>query len=240
LVVDKPLYKDLMKEFSRDASSYLEMIIEVLREFYPDEYHMLKFLALNDEEAFLELAKGDPTLTRHLLGYGLIQQNGNRYAFCIDILARYLSEEAKYERANLSSEKRRSEVSERRNLLEMRLRTVLKNALRLAYGKNAQEKILAAVPENRRKDLSRLDLESLLAREGSPLFFLDLINIITREWDKIQNIFEDDKSKIIAMLQEVNSKGRPDAHAKSISDDDFSLLRIYFNRLDDVLEPWMQ
>ena len=240
LAVDKPLYKDLMKAFSRDASSYLEMIVEVLREFYLDEYQMLKFLALNDEEAFLELAKGDPTLTKHLLGYGLIQQNGNRYAFCIDILARYLAEEAKYERVNLSSDQRRSEVSERRNLLEMRLRIVLKNALRLAYGKNAQERALAAVPENRRKDLSKLDLESLLAREGSPLFFLDLINIITREWDKVQNIFEDDKPKILTMLQEVNSKGRPDAHAKLISDDDFSLLRVYFNRLESLLEPWMQ
>lgn len=36
------------------------------------------------------------------------------------------------------------------------------------------------------------------------------------------------------MLEEINLKGRPEAHAKSIEDDDFTQLRLYFKKLEEM------
>jgi hypothetical protein len=42
------------------------------------------------------------------------------------------------------------------------------------------------------------------------------------------------------MLEEVNSSGRPDAHAKYVDKDEFAQLRLYFKKLEEILEDWSQ
>lgn len=78
-----------------------------------------------------------------------------------------------------------------------------------------------------------------MCRDASPLFFLELINIIRREWPSLENIFSLDKARLIIMLEEINSIGRPDAHAKAISKDDFQQLRLHFKKLEDALVEWV-
>jgi hypothetical protein len=82
-------------------------------------------------------------------------------------------------------------------------------------------------------------LSALLDRDASPLFFLELINVIKREWATFENVFGTDKTKLILMLEEINTKGRPDAHAKRIDEDDFQQLRLYFKKLESTLEEWL-
>jgi hypothetical protein len=57
LKVDKALYNIIVSSLSNSFGQYLSMIIEVLREYYPDEYEMLKMLAIGDAETFSGLAK---------------------------------------------------------------------------------------------------------------------------------------------------------------------------------------
>lgn len=239
ITVDKALYEKVKEKFIDNLSDYLNMIVQVLKDWYPDEYDMLKYLAQGDMESFLGFAQNNSVFTKHLIGYGLVQYSPNGYAFNIELLRNFLLISHKYVRINLSEDEKVEEVSRRRNSLEKQLRVVIKNALKLTNGKRAQEKIIASLPENRREKHQQQSLDELLSRDNSPLFLLDLIAIINREWDSsFKNIFDMDKKKLSLMLEEINSMGRPDAHAKFINVDDFSQLRLYFNKLESILNEW--
>lgn len=238
ITVDKALYEKSKKQFVSHSSHYLEMIIEVLREWYPDEYEMLKYLAQGDLESFHTFATESAIFTKHLVGYGLVQQSDNGYVFNIESLKEFLAHQHQYERINLTDSEKIEEVGRRRNSLEKQLRTVVRNALRLAYGNKAKEKVIASLPEPRREKMADHSLDNLLSKDASPLFFLDLVSIVNREWEVLKNAFATEKKKVVWMLEEINRIGRPDAHAKSISKDDFDQLRLYFNKLEAVLAEW--
>ena len=237
--VDRALYNKVMKSFRGNSIDYLAMIVSVLRDWYPDEYDMLRFLAQGDQSSFLDFAHNHSQCIKHLIGYGLITQSQHGFCFNIETLRDYLNNLHKFERINLSEDEKISEISARRNQIEKLLRLVIRNALRTTYGrKKARETVLSALPGKRRDDLNSHDIDALLARDNSPLFFLDLISIIKREWSVMHNIFEMEKNKVVLMLEEINESGRPDAHAKYVDNDEFSLLRLYFNKLEDILENW--
>jgi AAA-like domain len=54
--IDRILYQKSKEDFSRNHGNYLNMILGVLKEFYPDEYSMLEFLANGDNSTFNEFA----------------------------------------------------------------------------------------------------------------------------------------------------------------------------------------
>lgn len=237
--IDKALYEKTMKEFQITAIDYLAMIVGVLRDWYPDEYDMLRFLAQNDEETFSHLAKDNANYTKHLIGYGLINRSPHGYSFNIEALREYLVQLHKYERLNLTEDEKVAEISARRNQIEKSLRVLVRNTLRASLGKKkAGEAVLSSIPEKRREAIGTSDIDILLARDKSPLFFLDLVQIIKREWDAFKNIFETEKTKLDIMLEEINFSGRPDAHAKYIDKDDFDQLRLYFKKLESILDDW--
>jgi hypothetical protein len=239
--VDRVLYARVMTTFRMTAIDYLAMIVSVLRDWYPDEYDMLRFLAHGDQTTFTDFARDHALYTRHLIGYGLITQSAHGFGFNIEALREYLNALHKYERLNLSDDEKVAEVSARRNRIEKLLRVAIRNVLRTTYGrKKAGECALAAIPEKRREAVGTSDIDVLFARDASPLFFLELISIIKREWAAFQNVFEMEKNKLELILDEVNSSGRPDAHAKYVDNDEFVQLRLYFKKLEDILEGWSQ
>ena len=235
--VDKALYLQSKADFQTGAQDYIEMMVHVLRDWYPDEYEMLRFLAQGDLESFNDFSADQASYTRHLVGYGLIQKSGNGFSFNLESLAEVLRKKYRHERLHLSQEDKLQEISSRRVKLEKRLRTLIKSSLRVTHGvKKGAELVIAAVPETRRPVLQTLDLNALLDKDKSPLYLLDLVNIIKREWPSVENLFSIEKTKLTVMLEEINSKGRPEAHAKSISEDDFIQLRLYFKKLEDQLD----
>ena len=217
--VDKALYGTVMTTFRRTAIDYLSMIVSVLRDWYPDEYDMLRFLAHGDQATFGAFALDHATYTKHLIGYGLMAQSVHGYTFNIEALREYLNNLHKYERLNLSDDEKVAEISARRNRIERLLRIALRNALRAAHGrKKAGECVRRALSETRRQSVGTSDIDVLLSRDTSPLYFLELIAVVKREWSSLQNVFELEKGKLELILQEVNESGRPDAHAKYLSD----------------------
>ena len=72
--VDRALYRRVMDEFGSTVEAYLGMMIDVLREWYRDEYDMLVFLATQDFDMFEQLAAEHARYTSHLKGYGLVAQ----------------------------------------------------------------------------------------------------------------------------------------------------------------------
>lgn len=239
--VDRTLYHKVMQTFQRSAIDYLAMIVSVLRDWYPDEYDMLRFLAQGDQSTFAEFARDHALYTKHLIGYGLITQSTHGFNFNIEALREYLNNLHKYERLNLTDDEKVAEISARRNRIEKLLRVAARNALRTAYGrKKAGEVVINALPEKRRDSVGTRDVDILLARDSSPLFFLELINVIKREWAAFQNVFEMEKSRLEMMLEDINSAGRPDAHAKYVDNDEFAQLRLHFKKLEGILEDWSQ
>ncbi len=69
-------------------------------------------------------------------------------------------------------------------------------------------------------------------------FFLELTQLILKEWATFQNIFECEKDKASVMLLEINQYRSADAHAKIIDPDDFVQLRLHFNKMEAILEHW--
>lgn len=238
--VDKALYEKTKKKFIENSTHYLDMVIQVLKDWYPDEYEMLKYLSQGDTNTFLEFATDNSEFTKHLIGYGLIQHSANGYAFNIEAVKEYMCNEHKYERINLTEVEKVEEVSRRRNILEKNLRKIIKNSLKMKFGqKKALEKLLASVAEKRRTTLNSLSFDDIMAIDSSPLFFLELKNIINREWESFQHIFEIEKEKMMLILDEINKVGRPEAHAKKIEKSDFDQMRLYFNKLEPILEEWI-
>ena len=90
----------------------------------------------------------------HLLSFGLIQKSYNhKYVLSLDSLEIYLKNKNKFKKITLSDEEKLEEISLRRNRLEKKLRNLILNGLRFAYGKKAQEELLKAIPEDRREKL---------------------------------------------------------------------------------------
>ena len=237
--VDKALYEKIKKLFIDNSVHYLDMVVQVLRDWYPDEYEMLKYLSRGDIEAFNEFAADNTNFTKHLIGYGLIQQSENGYSFNIEIVKEYLGQQHKYERINLTAEEKLEEISRRRNFIEKSLRKIVKNVLTISFGKKKGfEKVLGALPENRRNSLLSHDLDSILGVDTSPLFYIELARLITKEWDGFQHIFDMEKNKVTFILDEINAIGRPDAHAKKIDKHEFEQLRLHFNKLEQIIEAW--
>lgn len=236
IAIDKVIYNKAKEEFKLHSKDYLDMMLQVLSDFYPDEYEMLRFLAQEDLESFDSFAYDNASLTRHLIGYGLIQKGKDGYAFNLEAIADLLRTKHRNEKINLTNEEMVQEVSSRRNSLEKNLRTLARSVLKISYGPaKAATTVIAAVPETRRTALTGMGVNLLLDRDKSPLFFLELINIIKREWAVFEKTLEMDKAKLVLILEEINSFGRPEAHAKNLTKDEFTQLRLHFNKLDEML-----
>jgi len=238
--VDRALYDKVMHKFTESQESYLEMIVNVLRDWYQDEYDMLRFLAQGDHSTFSQFATDHSSFTRHLIGYGLITQSPHGYTFNIETLRDYLENLHRYERQNMTDDEKVAEISDRRNKIEKLLRVALRNTLRAALGRKAAgEVVIKSIHENRRRSFATSDIDVLLAKHSSPLFFDELISIVMRKWDDhLKNIFEMDKRRAEFILKEINECGRPDAHAKYVDGDEFTQLRLHFKKLESVLEDW--
>jgi hypothetical protein len=210
----------------------------VLSESFPDEYDMARFLANGDTKSFNELAEEVSTLTSHLIGYGLIEKGVEGFYFKVEAVKRYLQSRHKYEQLVESNESRLAEISERRNALEAKLRTLIRRVLIQKAGKaKAPALVVGALAENRREKIKNASIDELFDAKSCPVYFLELMDIVAKEWTDFQNIFDMDKTRLIIALQDINTH-RADAHSKKIEDQAFQQLRIHFSQLEEKLKDW--
>lgn len=112
-------------------------------------------------------------------------------------------------------------INKRRNIIEKRLRDVACNFLRfdcLSKGSSPKERLLKSLKEERRQSLSTLNFEDIFEN----LYWLELMNILSREWALFEKLFGD-KNQMALMGSQLNE--RPDAHAKTIDMADVALHR---------------
>lgn len=233
--IDKDFYHKYYSEF--DSNDYCKMVIDVLQDFYKDEYTMLEYLAQENINEFNELASSDENYVRHLLGYRVIRKsNEGNYYFNIDIIKHFLIKKNKYQRVNLSQDEKRLEISERRNKIEEDLKELLRKCIRDKYGRVEAFKKVNAILKTSLTDYNDL----FNSNKNKNLYFSSLLNIIIDNdlWENCFKTIFDKKSEFESKMKLFNSVniGRADAHNTEVEDEDFTLFRSIAIYLEKIIE----
>ncbi|MEE4372671.1 ATP-binding protein [Pseudomonas alliivorans] len=226
--IDRKLYDQAILDFSGDAGhSYCEMVVGVLSEQYQDEYTMLTYLARGDDIEFSGLANSDPAYTNHLIGYGVISKSDSGYDFKIDAVKKHLAAKNRYKKLNLNQPEKLAEISKRRNAVELRLRKLVGQILRSRLGETkAKDHIVSKYNSAQQKKCEKLTFRELFDSTQNKIYFDDLRGLMQRTWeDDFRNVFSEDIEKFNARMVLLNSIGRSDAHANTVSDADMESFR---------------
>jgi hypothetical protein len=125
-------------------------------------------------------------------------------------------------------------LARERGLLERRLRGFIVQVLRTQRAlkpdsRTPKELLLSALPEARRNPLEKYRVDDVIER----LFWLDLLQIVKRNWDAFAPYFGD-QPKFEQHCDIVND--RPDAHAKELDDADLAMYRRSIRALNELMD----
>ena len=234
--ITKNRYKSQATRFQSELESVIQQILAVLEEYYPDEYELLKELALNGSDAFKrKLKRGDHSAT-HLIGYHLIVNEDNQFYFQIKAVESYIQDVYQYDRVLKTQEEKWSTVSIRRNRIEAKLRNLLKTQLQLGFGRKAKDRLLELVVSISKDEgqQKRMRAKGTLEEAMEELYLLQLGQLIQKEWQKYEPIFSD-KRKFEMYLGVIN-EFRIDAHAKDLDEENLAILNYAFKFFEEPLE----
>lgn len=232
ITVDRTLYAKGVNEYTTESDSYVESVVGLLEEQYPDEHLMLEYIGRGDIKSFNEIARHDPSLLEHLYGYGVLKKGVEGSYFNIGVIENYFSRKTKP--ANLvGAEDRLAEISKRRNALERKIRVHVRTVFNVHFPiSKRRDSLIAKLIEQRRNQLAGADFEDLLAEGASPLYFDELKSVVLGFWDKFENSLEIPKNDFEYHMNVVN-KARYDAHAKDVGDHDFEKARVSLSELEE-------
>lgn len=237
--VDKSIYEQAKVIFDRDYSNYYEMIVSVLREYYNDEFEMLKFLALGDLNTFNEFAQHSSEYTNHLLGYNILDRNKDLYFFKVESLKNYLVSKNKYKKIKLTTEEKYREISERRNTIEPKLRQITRMILISKYGESmAKSHVLDIMGAPRKAKYYTYSIKDVFHPNKSEIYLEDMKKVIGKHWDAFEHIFGRDKEGFTNCMVAIN-KYRVEAHAKDISDEELGYFRVCATKLEEYLDAYL-
>ena len=235
--IDKSIYEQAKQQMLSESEQYIEMILNILKQYYDVEYEMLKMLALGNIAEFDEFSKSHPIFTEHLLAYQIIDKNENNFFFKMEAVKQFFVSKNKFEKKLATDEERYAEISERRNKIEKSLRSVVRQILLVAHGEVEAKKIV--LKHINKKDIYlTYSLKALFNPNQTTIYFSDLKKIILSHWNDFEKIFSIDKSSFEHYMTTINN-ARVDCHAKSISEEEFNEFRIAMTKIEDELENFM-
>ena len=212
VVVDRIKYNKIRDEFNIN-SNYFEQLIEVLKQFYPNEYEMLEMLATDNKKDFNYFAMEDYSLIKHLVGYGIIRPVGDEYDFCIDAIKEYLYRKAKRTFSVASTkEERWKELSINRNKLETALRYMVKTVLRVAMKEQKAKDYVIEKIFNSDNKYKSYTFSELFDSRISKIYLKSLKTIILGQWQYFSDYWTDQEF-FISCMHILNKEGRFDCHA---------------------------
>lgn len=224
-------YNQLKKKFLEEESGFMKyatMMLEVLENWYKDEYDMLVWLSIDDIDTFKGLADSNPLYIDHLLKYGIIFQHDDGYYFRMEALKDYLRNKNKYKRLHLTNEDKQDEISKRRNSLEPALRKMVRRQLKVTFGEDkAKKEVIKELysAKDVKKNMSE-DYADFFKAEKHKIYLSSLFNLMTKNWEAcFRNIFNCDVEVFKAKSTIINVTRKADAHAAIISDADFTAFR---------------
>lgn len=212
VVIDRIKYQEAKRQFNLD-NVYFEMILDVLMQFYPDEFEMLKLLAIDDSDTFNYYVTEDPSIVRHLIGYGLIKDLDHQYDFKIDAIKEYIVRQNNNHPLLETPEEKWSHLCIQRNELETKLRKMVKAIIKIAHKNEAEAKnyVLRKIYGNDSK-LSGKTYQELFESRSCKIYLKNLTDLINADWDYFTDYFGKQDIFIVNMTI-LNAEGRFDAHA---------------------------
>ena len=234
-IISKYRYEKHSEDYQAQMTGVIEQILGVLQEHYPNEYELLKILALDGSAAFKrKIQFGNNNVAAHLLGYCLIKKVEGDYYINIKSILKYLRDKYRYDKTLTSWEDKRTRIGLRRNDIEQKLRKLISANLQMKYGRKAKEQLVSQVRKTT-KDTSQIDRMSPKDFKGAmnELYFSQLKLLIKDSWPDYQNLFND-RVKFEHFFDTINSY-RADAHSKELSEEDEAILNISFKFFEACL-----
>ncbi len=225
IVIDRVKYAECKRNFNRTQGRYFDMLLEVLKEFYPLEYDMLKYLSIGDIDTFNYFASEDDTLTQHLLGYGIVRHTDDYYDFAIDVIKEYvLHKENLNEKLETVADKWKH-LCVKRGELEIAMRKMVRRVIFAGFGykeDDAKEYVMQKIYNDTtsRRKYARYSLNDLFDPSKSQILLKNLTTLINGKWDWFAIFMKDSSQKDISheefihMMDVLNQDRRFDAHAK--------------------------
>lgn len=234
-IISKYEYDSNKANYDRKIVHYVEMVLSVLKTWYPEEYDLLEVLAIDgSEELKKEMVYKDKEIN-HLIGYGIIKEVNSNYYITIDAVSTYMENMHKMSNKVTTKEEAWKQISVRRNTLEEKLRKLMLVQMTGQYGKkNVKNKLLEVIDSSRRNSIQDKEINDLVE---NAFFLLDVKKVIMKNWSLFEKIFID-KGKFDNFLDVIN-KYRVDAHAKNIIESEMLMLTIAFNWFDECMEGLM-
>ncbi|MDH2672372.1 AAA-like domain-containing protein [Klebsiella quasipneumoniae] len=236
--ITKYEYERKREEINNSIIDYLDLIITVLRERYPDEYQLIEYLAAGDQKTFTEFFGMSEKLVEHLIGYGLVKRDSENFHFTIKTIASYINTQSRIRLLPTTREEKWHRLCEGRNRLETDLRQLISHTLKYKHSPDKAKEIFLAIisPPDRQKSLSLLKFSDIFR---SKLYFEDLRKVIEKNWSDFEKVFNNEKSKFSQYMTIINST-RGDAHANDVSDDDMGLFEITIDWLQTKVDKYLE
>ena len=222
--VSKYFYKENKLIYERHLSDYIELIIEVLRRWYPNEYNLIEYLAIDDTNSFETEIKKSEKVIEHLLGYNIIEKSASSYYIRIEAVKKYIIENTKLTKSITKIEDKWKMIAEKRNQLELSLRKLVKFTIILNNGKvKGKEDFLKIVSssDTRKERLNTLSFDELFT-DISEIYFEDLRKYIEKNWSNFEKVYGD--KQLFDIYMPLINKHRIDAHAKDIDEQTLNIL----------------
>lgn len=239
ITITAVLYNNVMPLFvEKSADNYCRFILQVLEDFYPEENKFLEQMALGNLQ---ETDRYDPQMIAHLLGYGIIERNQGQLGFKVEVLKNYLARKYAYKKQNLTNEEKWAEISERRNRLEPKVRTVVRMQLQATYGiSQAKQKILESMRPDLKEKYKELQYKELFDPKKSKIYFKQLGDLIEKHWDScFKNVFSKNKQTIKAFFTIINAL-RLECHAAPVTDEEMENFRGTITQLEKEIDNLLE
>lgn len=230
--VTKYFYRQKKQEYDTKIENYIELILAILKKWYPEEYDLLELFVSKGNDEFIKVIYNYDRVINHMLGYGILKKDNGNYFITIKAIETYVNNRVKRKGDINTKEGVWKEVTVRRNLLEERLRKIVLMILSTNFGKKkAKERVLEIVEQSRREKLANIDINKIFTDE---LYLLDLKKVITKDWTCFEKLFND-RTKFEIFIDYINEH-RIDAHSKTIAKDDLAILLIAFEWFENIIE----
>ncbi len=240
VTIDRTKYIKAKTKFNLE-NNYFDMILQVLKQFYPDEYEMLKLLAYEDNETFNYFLNEDYSMINHLIGYGLIRQIDNNYDFKIDAIKEYILRIESADRIEVTTPAEKwSFLCTERNSIEIELRKMVKSIIKIAHKNesSAKDYVIKKIYANNLK-YNSFTYNDLFNSRVANIYLKHMVELIKANWEYFSDYFGK-QDIFIANANILNCEGRFDAHATIPDEDEINTVSNTIKYFNKAIEKYKQ
>lgn len=180
-------------------------------------------------------------MIEHLLGYGIIKQCNEIYNFQLDSIKEYIIRKNKNHVVLETNEEKWKHICEKRNIIETKLRKIVRQTIRIAYKteRDAKEYVIKKIYGNDiegKKQLSK-KYNELFDSKKSQVYLKNLSELINANWEYFSDYFG--KQDIFLLNMSVlNKEGRFDAHATVPTQDEMNAISNALDYIEKCIENY--